>query len=108
MLNKSGYHCKGNVMTPVNWFGGVFEVVLIPTAASQHNNWVGVACIILASFMILAYLGIYIYFLITSPDRLQSEEYNLYQQELSIDGGPITIASSQHAITKALPNDSSR
>ncbi len=93
-------------MTPINWFGGVFETVLIPTAAFQHNNWVGVACIFLASFMFFAYLGIYIYFSIKDPNRLQSEEYNLYQRELSIDTGPITIVSNPQVITKALPDNS--
>lgn len=64
-------------MMPINWFGGVFETVLIPTGAFQYDNWFGIACIVLAAAMFLTYLGIYIYFAITDPDRLQSEEFNL-------------------------------
>jgi hypothetical protein len=101
--NKGGYRCTGNVMTPINWFGGVFETVLIPTGASQHDNWFGIACIVLAAAMFLAYLGIYIYFALTDPNRLQSEEFNLYQQELTVDHGEITVITSSHNITNALP-----
>lgn len=75
--NKGGYCCRKNVMMPINWFGGVFETVLIPTGAFQYDNWFGIACIVLAAAMFLTYLGIYIYFAITDPDRLQSEEFNL-------------------------------
>lgn len=101
--SKSGHHFRGNVMTSVNWFGGVFETVLIPTGAVQHGNWFGIACLILAASMFLAYLGIYIYFAITNPDRLQTEEYNLYQQELTLDNGAITVKAQSHNITRAMP-----
>ena len=101
--SKGGYHCRGNVMTPITWFGGVFESALIPAAAYYHDTWVSIACIILASAMFLSYFGMYMYFAVKDPDRLQSEQYNLYQQELTVDQGEITVIVPSHNITSALP-----
>jgi hypothetical protein len=97
-INKGGYHCKGNVMTAISWFGGAFEATLIPAAAYSSNTWVSIACIILACLMFLAYFGIYLYFVWRDPDRLQSEQFNLYQHELMIEQGDINVTSPVNQI----------
>jgi hypothetical protein len=101
-LSKTlGYHCKGNVMTPINWFSSVFEGVLIPTGALQHSNWFGIICAVLVFIMLTAYIWAYFYFACKDPNRLQSEEYNLCQQELAISSaGSIQIQKEEPRIAE--------
>jgi len=76
---------KGNAMTPLNWMASVFEIVLIPSAATNITNWFGIAAFILAVLVIIFYAGIYIYFVRNDPDRLQTEQYNLESQQMLLD-----------------------
>lgn len=97
-IKGTAKYCKGNVMTPINWFGGAFVLVLIHTGASQHANWYGVVCFILATLVFLAYLSIYIYFIVKNPDRLQSEQFNLERQALLINND-ISLSSGGSSVT---------
>lgn len=85
-------------MTPLNWFGVIVETVLLHTAANQHSNWIGIAYFSFAVFLALAYLGVYIYNLLKRPSSLQSEEYNLYQQEMLIGNGKFSLSDEHRTI----------
>ena len=94
-------YCKGNVMTPINWFGAVFESVLIPTAALNHSNWLGIACFILAVLFSIFYAYHYNYFAKNDPNRLQSEQYNLEQQALTLGAGGLSLPAGEQAMAIA-------
>jgi len=100
VTGKQSY-CRGNVMTPINWFGAVFETVLIPTAACQFDNWLGVGCFVLACLCFLFYSIIFACFAIKNPDRLQSEQFNLEQQALALGSGSLSLQSGEQAIAIA-------
>jgi len=100
---NAGYLCKGNVMTPLNWFASAFEAVLVPTAALQHDNWMGAACFVTAILFAITYVVIYLFIFKKDPNRLQSEEFNLHQQEILIDSGPLSVPNN-HLIIQAQAN----
>ena len=75
---------RGNVMTPLNWMCGVSETVLLPTAASNNDNWLGSACFFLALGIVCFYGTMYLFYSLVDRDRLQTEEYNLDAQEMRI------------------------
>ena len=97
-MKGTAKYCKGNVMTPINWFGGPFVLVLIHTGSSQQANWYGVACYVLAALVFLSYLSIYVYFTIKNPDRLQSEQFNIERQTLLLNND-ISFSSGKHTMT---------
>lgn len=75
---------RGNVMTPLNWMCGLVEIVLIPTAATCWDNWLGKATFILAALLMVFYAVMFIFFAIRNPDRLQTEQYNLERHEMAL------------------------
>lgn len=75
---------KGNVMTPLTWMCGISEMALFYTATLNSNNWLGITSFILAALIIFFYGTMYVFYSIKDPDRLQSEEYNLYNQEMRL------------------------
>ena len=72
MKQNAGYYCKGNVMTPLNWFAGICETGFI-YSASQNSSWQGIAFFITAVLFAVTYVAIYLYILKTDPNRLQSK-----------------------------------
>jgi hypothetical protein len=81
--SKWGIYKKYNVMTPLSWMSGCFFISLIYAVSKNHNNWVGICSMLLIFMLAIGYFSIYIFFAKTSPDRLQTEYYNLAQQEIN-------------------------
>jgi hypothetical protein len=94
-----------NVMTALNWMCGVSEVVLLPTAAASHDNWLGKASFCLAVGIVIFYGAMYLYFALKAPHRLQTETFNLQMQQLLIDGQ--VVNTSVQVIDSSPPTISS-
>ncbi|MFV3407949.1 hypothetical protein ACNH6C_05055 [Bdellovibrio bacteriovorus] len=90
MRKTSAFHhgegsYRGNAMTPLNWFTGITEACLLPTAALNADSWLGVGCFVLAIIIILFYGIVYLYWTFKDPDRLQTEGFNLVRQGLLVE-----------------------
>ena len=79
---------RGNVMTPLNWFTGITETILLPTATYNYSNWIGVGSFILALGIILYYGYMYHHWSMKDPDRLQTEGFNLVTQGFQVEHSP--------------------
>lgn len=105
--NRCSAH-KDNVMHSINWVVGIAEALLTITGATQYDNWYGKGCFIVACVLFIFYLGMFLYFAIRDPDRLQSESYNLEQkrmnylkaqgttERIAITDNPLGIATTQN------------
>jgi hypothetical protein len=87
--SKSKFFRNGSVnsvMTPLNKM--IWMVQLILGACTSGGVYIHAPCWILICFVcfmgsiLLLYGGAYMFFMITDPSRLQTEEYNLEQQEM--------------------------
>lgn len=75
---------RGNVMTPLNWFTGITETVLLPTAAINYENWLGIACFIVGASIFIFYAVVYCIWMKKDPNRLQTEGFNLHAAGLTV------------------------
>tara|TARA_R110000868_G_scaffold7793_2_gene41097 strand:+ start:208 stop:552 length:345 start_codon:yes stop_codon:yes gene_type:complete len=78
------YGKRGNVMTPLNWMCGICETLLCVLAYNHYHNWLGKSAFIVFFIILLFYAGMYIFYSIKDPNRLQTEEYNLESQRLAV------------------------
>ena len=96
--SNKGDKFRGTVMTPLGWTCSAFEAVLLPTAvtvAHYHIYWLVIWCMVLASFILAAYIGIFVYFMITNPRYLHSERFRLEQERMLYAGvGEIKLSAN--------------
>ena len=71
------FRSKANAMMPLNWMFGISEVTLIPVGTLNIMNWYSTACFSLAVILLFIYIGIYCFWAVKSPDRLQIEKYKV-------------------------------
>jgi hypothetical protein len=72
-----------NALNPMLWMSIALPIVLLPAAwIFRDNPWVVWFLLVLAALPTVTAIVAYMYFMISSPDRLQSEEYQLRQREL--------------------------
>lgn len=85
--NLSKYQ-KSNVMTPLNWCVGLTESALMAGIIGSDDLFVKITCLVIVVAVLLFYGYVYLYFMKSAPDKLQTEEYNLRNSELSYKYGP--------------------
>lgn len=66
-----------NVMKPINWVVGFVELLLMAGVLGSTIFWIQVASFVCMIAIMFVYFGIYIYWMLREPNRLQSEGYNL-------------------------------
>lgn len=82
--HKNGNATKSNVMTPLNWFVGIVELLLITGCIAAAREYVAVTCMALIVLILVFYMAIYLLFALRNPDRLQSETYNIKMKEFTL------------------------
>lgn len=83
LVSRLGVIRTRSVLNPVLWLMSVVLVVLVPAAGvAGFTSAVGLVFIAVALLVVLVAVAAYIYFALRDPDRLQSEEFVLKQQEL--------------------------
>lgn len=104
-----------SVLNPLLWLCGIISITALPIAHFETGAF-KIWFIIIASTPIISAILAYSYFMITDPNRLQSEEYQL-QRQLILQGSKendtvtITSQTQQHPIndvdyaTAMLPDD---
>ncbi|PVZ87920.1 hypothetical protein C9426_09990 [Serratia sp. S1B] len=83
-----------NVMNPLLWLCGLVTIpCLVIIANSDSPHWI---VQLLAAAPVMVVLFMYCYFAIHSPDRLQSENYQLRKQALDLieEKGSLAIVDS--------------
>jgi hypothetical protein len=77
-------------MTPLNWLAGIVTSGLF--AIPKINNIVIISLIVALVFLVVFfYAGMYVYWSIKDPNRLQSEQYNIETKEMALRIGPSDI-----------------
>jgi hypothetical protein len=75
-----------SVMTPLNKMIWVVELILGSCASGglvlHAPSWMLICFMCFMGFILLLYGGAYVFFMIKDPSRLQTEKYNLEQQEM--------------------------
>jgi len=82
--SSDAHKIRNNVMTPLNWYTGVAEFALMFGIIGSDINFVKISCLIIFLLLAIFYAGVYVYFMLKSPDRLQTEEYNVRIKELTL------------------------
>jgi hypothetical protein len=77
ILSRSYANYSGNVMQAISWVVGSVEAFLLIFSSTSSIFWVQVVSFFCAVALMGVYLGIYIYWMLHDPNRLQSEGYNL-------------------------------
>jgi hypothetical protein len=75
---------RRNVMSQLNWVVGFLESLLATICYLSTELWMQIGFFIVFVIILILYFGIYIYFCISDPSRLQSEEYNLEYHALNV------------------------
>lgn len=73
-----------NILSPLTWLCAISQTLLFSLGGYYSNSWYGVACFILATFIILFYAIMFLFFALKEPDRLQSEKFILSMNQLKI------------------------
>ena len=102
----SGQGSKANVMTSINWVATFIGLALIYGVIYGTELWIKIFCSCLVMMGIFFYFGMFFYFAIRNPDRLQSEKYQiekltidaLYEKEGSIEDKKINFSSPPPSI----------
>jgi len=68
---------KSNAMKPLNWFTGTITLFLTPGIINSPEQWITITFAVILITLIIVYIGVYIYFMLMDPDRLQTEQYRL-------------------------------
>lgn len=83
-------YCKGsvhNVMTPLTWMTVILEPLLgALTGISTYlgaPSWIPFFLAVLMVIILFFYSGVYLYFMLTNPRLLQTEDYNLELQAMN-------------------------
>lgn len=89
LAGKSSENIKGlkvrSALNPGLWLVGVVCVPLLSCASYfKENLWIVVPLVTLSAIVVLAVLGIFVFFAIRHPERLQSEEYQLRSKAMQI------------------------
>lgn len=66
-----------NVMKPINWVVSFIELLFMSGVLFGPSFWIQILSAVLLVKVLLIYFGIYIYWMLSDPNRLQSEGYNL-------------------------------
>jgi hypothetical protein len=74
-----------SAINPSLWAGVVFSIPLF-FLASNTNGWISIASFIVALIPIIVFAFSYIYFLITNPDYLRSESFQLRMNSIRLLG----------------------
>jgi hypothetical protein len=103
--SRAGVVRVRNALNPLLWAAGVLTPMSwIAAYAFRDDAILKYVLVALCALPVLATLGSYLYFMFRNPDRLQSEEFVLRQQELLIvsrsGDGPRPIESEG----RELPN----
>ncbi|KTD62660.1 hypothetical protein Lsan_1797 [Legionella santicrucis] len=84
------FNKKGNIMTPLNWLAAIVTSSLF--AIPKINSIVIISLIVALVFLVVFfYAGMYVYWSITDPNRLQSEQYNIETKEMALRIEPSDI-----------------
>ena len=75
---------RSNVMSPLNWFVGIAETALMSGLILGQETWVKIVCAALVVGVLVFYGYVYHFFMKTNPDRLQTEQFNLISQEMTL------------------------
>ena len=87
-----------NVMKPINWVIVFVEILFMAGVLRGPGLWIQIASFICMVVVIAAYLGIYVYWMLHAPNRLQSEGYNLEMNALSDSQDTIKVDNKETAI----------
>lgn len=79
---------KSNAMSPLNWFASIVEIALVSGLILSNTTWVKITCATLVFAVIVFYAYVYCYYMRTDPNRLQTEEYNILSQQLTLLSNP--------------------
>jgi len=110
---KGGSYKKNNAMTPLNWGVGIAETALMSGVIASDDAFVKISCISIVIAVLLFYGYVYNHFMIKDPDRLQSEDYNIRTQELTLlhdetdISAPILSVESNLPIVQSIENKKS-
>lgn len=74
---------KSNVMSPLNWLMGFLELVFMVGFVTAPNLLVQVWSGILLSLGLVYICGVFLFFALRDPDRLQSEEFLMEKQTIN-------------------------
>lgn len=84
-----------SALNPLLWLCAIVTIPCLGLAALLSEKLIiAVPLLIIAFLPVVSAIGAYIYFMITSPNKLQSEEYQIKQQALELvqsKGSPIEI-----------------
>lgn len=82
--SKGSRFQKHNVMTPLNWGVGIAETALMSGVILSDDSFVKISCLFIVVVVLLFYGYVYHHFMKKDPDRLQTEDYNIRTQELTL------------------------
>lgn len=83
LISRVGIVRTKSVLNPLLWLTAFVLITFLPAAGvAGFSSAVGIVLVAIAILAVLVTLGAYVYFAIKNPDRLQSEEFLLRQQEL--------------------------
>lgn len=74
-----------SAMTPIQWLAGIAGLAFAPLVPLTTGAIQAVSLTALISCLIVSF-GIYLYWLIKDPDRLQSEDYRLENRRIDLLG----------------------
>ncbi len=75
---KSSYSkYNDNVMNPLKWTTIAFEAFFSATLWVTNQFWIQIVCFLFMATILSVYFGIYIFWALRDPSRLQSEGFNL-------------------------------
>lgn len=84
-------YSRNNIMSPLNWFAFIADSCLVAGIIGSDDTFVKVICLIIFFLVSLFYGGVYIFFMLKDPDRLQTEEHNIKLKELTLFDGNTNI-----------------
>lgn len=73
---------KSTVLRPLGWALVMLLPSVITSSWAGVPEWITIMFAIMLGFVVLLYLGAYIYFMRTDPDALRSEKYSLKKMEI--------------------------
>ena len=73
---------KKNAMSSINWVISFVQLLLMIGIMKGASIWIQIFSAVVMVLLIIFYCGVYVYYMLKAPDRLQSESYNLQKQSI--------------------------
>ncbi|AYM13046.1 hypothetical protein G6L58_17215 [Agrobacterium tumefaciens] len=92
-----------NVMSPYLWMAGITLGILIPGIVLTTGP-VQIILTSLVAGVIIFGIGVFVYFALTEPDRLQSEEYQIETRKIELLAEPGKHSHTLDLSAEQMPN----